>query len=689
MTGQNRFKKSISRLDIMKSNVPPEIPGSLGVAIDGAKRVEVPNRPGYVYVRLRDDLSELVQVYNDKVSPVYGLAVLVTRDEVDMGRWKILGRDLGRYQGWGASPYLPVHGAQHSFNPSSPGGDPVWVWGRQFMPLGATPSGTVGGPNVIIQGPSVYYQNKDWICAGGTGTADITPSYNPTGAWARMVLVYLDGIGHPQLLGGSDYFAADLTGTCQVMSYLPDLPDTSSMPIAGIRVTSGSSALTWNNIYDLRPHIVGDGFVPTGTSGHIIQDDGAALTDRSNLNFIGTGFVTWDDAGNDATVISGTADSGETFPATRIPYAGADTYLTSHQRLWFYGDDANEASVILGGAGDLGNVYKGFNLNIIKGDDVGFNSHISLWGYGGGMNPYNRVYFANGLESSPTPTESGDPIFNEDYYGRVTGTSFSGWARIGRHFFEAIQDYTSLTTLGSRFRWQTAPTGTSSPVSSLILEGRRAEFVGDISIPSGSAAIPYPGYYYGNPNATTRVYPEGSWRTTRQNKDLVNQRLESGVWTDKQIMSNEGFVRVTDIWHVYGGFQDSDYSIPITGSVWQHITNVANDLWTGLEADGFTLSADVMTFVNYGDYFGSLSMTLSALQGKDYQIRLYNITQASQMGYEIGATTTGAGNYTNITLPLYVEANAGDQMRMEIQCTTDGTDPVLRSAVFYLSYLHE
>jgi len=69
---------------------------------------------------------------------------------------------------------------------------------------------------------------------------------------------------------------------------------------------------------------------------------------------------------------------------------------------------------------------------------------------------------------------------------------------------------------------------------------------------------------------------------------------------------------------------------------------------------------DIFTITNAGDYVGDISLTFSASNGKDYQIRIYNITQATQMGYLIGATTTGSTNFTNITLPVYIEADAGD-----------------------------
>lgn len=36
-----------------------------------------------------------------------------------------------------------------------------------------------------------------------------------------------------------------------------------------------------------------------------------------------------------------------------------------------------------------------------------------------------------------------------------------------------------------------------------------------------------------------------------------------------------------------------------------------------------------------------------------------------------------------------LSTEGGDQYKMEMQCTTDGSDPTLRSAVFWIKYLHE
>jgi hypothetical protein len=46
------------------------------------------------------------------------------------------------------------------------------------------------------------------------------------------------------------------------------------------------------------------GPVAGGVGGHIIQDEGVSLTQRSRLNFVGSGVSATDDAGNDATVVT-------------------------------------------------------------------------------------------------------------------------------------------------------------------------------------------------------------------------------------------------------------------------------------------------------------------------------------------------------------------------------------------------
>jgi len=399
----NRLKKAFFDHTDTKEQKYPTFSGLLGVTIDGAKTVEVPDRLGYVYVRLRDNLNELVQVFNDKVSPVYDLPVLITKDKLDRTRYRVVSRDYERYRDWGISPFLPRHGNQHSFTPDSGGGgDIVWVYADQFLPLLVIPSGTAGAESVLVF-PGIYQYDNEFRYAGDTGTASFL-SYKPTGTTtAKMVLVYLDQPSGNILLNGGEEFSATITGTFGILPHIPSTPD-AGVPLAGVRLVTGTSSIGWTNIYDLRE------------------------------------------------------------------------FVDEH------------------------------------------------------------------------PAES---------------------------------------------------------------------------------------------------------------------------------------------WHAYGGFQDESETITIAAvDTWTMITNATNDLWGGLEAVGLTLSDDIMTVQHGGDYMGSLSMTFSGLNGKDFQVRVYNITQSTQLGYVIGATTTGANNYTNVTLPLYLECEAGDRLRMEVQCTTDGSDPTFRSAVFYMAFLH-
>jgi hypothetical protein len=304
---KRRLQRAFDKLDVMKKTRDPEVPGILGFTVNGINTVEVGNRSGFVWVRLRNNSNEVIQAYNDQVSPVYGLPVVVVRDEIDRTKYKIKGKDLGVYQNWNNTPYLPRHGNQHSFNPEAGGGgDVAFIYNRQFMPLAVHPSGSAGGGNVYVQ-PYAYYQGTQWKYAGGTGTASLLP-YKPTGTSARMVLVYLDSDGNPNLLGGDTYFASSITGNAAVLPYVPSLSATTDIPLAAIRLVSGTNNLVWDNIYDLRPIIVSDGFIPTGSVGHTIQDDGTPFANRDALNFVGSNFVVYNTAG--ATNVSGTFVGG-------------------------------------------------------------------------------------------------------------------------------------------------------------------------------------------------------------------------------------------------------------------------------------------------------------------------------------------------------------------------------------------
>jgi hypothetical protein len=267
-----------------------QISGSLGIPIGGQKLVEVPNRNSFVYVKLRDNQNEVIQAFNNKVAPSYGLPVIVERQH---NRYVVLDVDTIRYQSdWNSfAPYLPRHGNTHSFNTESGGGgDIVWVHNRQFMPALVIPSGSVGAPNVLMSGYSLKNLDGTWKYVGDTGTQNLTPYKPVTGTQAVMVLVYLDTVsGNPYLMVGSgSYFPANLTGTAQILPYVPTVTNTNHIPLSAIRLVTGTSTIGWGNIYDVRQFY----YNLTGSSGGgtsiSIQDEGVGIGSADTLNFVGS-----------------------------------------------------------------------------------------------------------------------------------------------------------------------------------------------------------------------------------------------------------------------------------------------------------------------------------------------------------------------------------------------------------------
>jgi len=95
-----------------------------------------------------------------------------------------------------------------------------------------------------------------------------------------------------------------------------------------------------------------------------------------------------------------------------------------------------------------------------------------------------------------------------------------------------------------------------------------------------------------------------------------------------------GMVKQGSTYHASGGFDNESETVTVTTvDVWYPITNATNDLWVGdpTKCDGITLADDNMTFANTGFYPGVVSMTVAAGSQKDFQIRLYNITQTIYM----------------------------------------------------------
>ena len=254
--GRARFDRALREQARGQPKRNPQLSGFLGLTTGGEDVVDIPSRPGFVWVRLRNVSNEVIQAFNDAVSPVYNLPVLVERDLASPVRYKIVGRDVDVYGGnWGtASSYVPGHGGQHSFDKNDPGsgGDVVWVYSDQFLPFLVTPSGSAGSSNALVwQG--IYHVTGTYHCGGNTGTASLVGNNATGSANSRMSLVYLDvSTGNPMILAGTTEFVESITGLCAVLQYIPAVPNSEDIALAGVRLPTGTSTIGWANLYDIR-----------------------------------------------------------------------------------------------------------------------------------------------------------------------------------------------------------------------------------------------------------------------------------------------------------------------------------------------------------------------------------------------------------------------------------------------------
>lgn len=260
-------RKLIKALQDQKSKTQQTIQeyyGTLGIKLNGEQLVNVPGRSNYVYVKMRDNQNEVIQAFNNTVATSYDLPVILRREGT---RYSVLGVNTARYQNtWNVvAPYLPNHGNTHSFSDSG-GGDISWMFSRQFMPALVYPTSVTTGTNVFVGGYNLLTASNVWKYVGNTGTLDLL-SYKPTGSMqSQMVLIYLDTVtGNPGVLTSTgSYLYNYITGSAQVLPYIPapSLPS-SQIPLAGVRLDTGTMSISWDNLYDIRQWIHA---TPSGTS---------------------------------------------------------------------------------------------------------------------------------------------------------------------------------------------------------------------------------------------------------------------------------------------------------------------------------------------------------------------------------------------------------------------------------------
>ncbi len=200
--------------------------------------VKVTGRTGYIYVTVGD--APAIEVFNKRVSPVYGVPVWIGYDAIEKNTLQVLGPGISEVDngvsmpGQPGSASVPEHGGNHSFL----GSDPLWVQKRQVIP-GRIGIGTISGsaaavevwPDVVaVAGEFAYIVRQ---------TIDISSHIPATAGRSLFVAVTADSTGAVVITAGTEYAG----GLTPPLSYLPAVPD-GSVLLGFVRLYAGMTALT-------------------------------------------------------------------------------------------------------------------------------------------------------------------------------------------------------------------------------------------------------------------------------------------------------------------------------------------------------------------------------------------------------------------------------------------------------------
>jgi hypothetical protein len=92
----------------------------------------------------------------------------------------------------------------------------------------------------------------------------------------------------------------------------------------GLAVGTSANNLVQLNASAQLPAVSGALLTNLPSSGHVIQEEGSSLTQRSKLNFVGQAVTATDDAGNDATKVTINFNDSDAPIASFMKYAGVD-----------------------------------------------------------------------------------------------------------------------------------------------------------------------------------------------------------------------------------------------------------------------------------------------------------------------------------------------------------------------------
>lgn len=299
-----RLKKNISRAFEAKQDRKKYFTGLLGIRVDGIKRVKVPNRPGYVYVRLGGSYSEIIEAVNEGVQELFDLSVKVTESDSNPGAYVVIGRDIGQNtSGAPSSVNISKHGQTHSFGN---GNDPVWIYRNQLVqPLQAHPT-TPRSMKLFVES-DFYTFNNEFKYFVGRETANLTSLKPTTPNKVRWVTVYIDANESLQYKTGSLFtevtpLFSSPTGS---VYYIPEVLPNEGIPLTAVYLQTGTSIIDWSNIRDIRTFLGGgSSSIDTFITGSVLFSGPDGSITEDNQNFF------WDDTTNTLVVGSNRIQAG-------------------------------------------------------------------------------------------------------------------------------------------------------------------------------------------------------------------------------------------------------------------------------------------------------------------------------------------------------------------------------------------
>lgn len=163
------------------------------------------------------------------------------------------------------------------------------------------------------------------------------------------------------------------------------------------------------------------------------------------------------------------------------------------------------------------------------------------------------------------------------------------------------------------------------------------------------------------------------------NPDSINAAL---------IKSDSAVIVVLDYEPPHGAyaFADSTAILDLTQNTWAKITNVANDLYTAVDADGLTLVGDSITIITPGDYMMWVNMSFNGNAQDVYHCAVYKngVVTPMEMHRKTANNDTGNMGMSGLVDNLV----AGDDFSLYIQNTANNNDPTFISSQITILMIH-